>query len=123
MQPGWPAGLIKIRSPASVTTVSRSLHASVGTQSSHALRDPSGVAGGRCAERHAMTKLVKGKMPKPANHNEVHQPLVGEAGPREANLKALAKSFAPMVETRAVEDLKVNPRNARMHSPRQVQQV
>jgi DNA modification methylase len=70
-----------------------------------------------------MTKLVKGKMPKPANQNEVHQPVAGEAGPREANLKALAKSFAPMVETRALEDLKVNPRNARMHSPRQVQQV
>src|SRR5262252_7133337 len=70
-----------------------------------------------------MIKITKGKKVKPANRNEVHQPVLGEAAPREANLKALAKSFAPMVETRAVEDLKVNRRNARTHKPRQVQQV
>src|SRR5262245_13606844 len=70
-----------------------------------------------------MIKTTKGKKVKPANQNEVHQPVVGEAGPRVANLKALAKSFAPIVETRAVADLKVNPRNARTHGARQVQQV
>jgi len=62
-----------------------------------------------------MIKTTNGKKVKPANQNEVHQPVVGEAGPRVANLKALAKSFAPIVETRAVGDLKVNPRNARTH--------
>ena len=40
-----------------------------------------------------------------------------------ANLKALANSFAPGVETRAVGELKVNPRNARTHGPKQVQQI
>jgi DNA modification methylase len=40
-----------------------------------------------------------------------------------ATLDALARSFAPAVETRAVEDLKVNPRNARTHSDRQAQQI
>src|SRR5262249_23273602 len=51
--------------------------------------------------RYVMIKTTKGKKVKPANQNEVHQPVVGEAGPRVANLKALAKSFAPIVETRA----------------------
>ena len=70
----------------------------------------------------AVIKITKGKPPKADNH-EVHQPVVGEAEPRAPNLKALAKSFAPVIELRAVEDLKVNPRNARTHSARQVQQI
>jgi hypothetical protein len=49
--------------------------------------------------------------------------VVGEAEPRTANLKALAKSFAPVVTVRAVDDLKVNPRNARTHNPQQVEQI
>jgi DNA modification methylase len=66
-----------------------------------------------------MIRITKGK----TAGNKVDQPVVGEAGPRATNLKALAKSFAPVVELRAVDDLKVNPRNARTHSTRQVQQV
>jgi hypothetical protein len=68
-------------------------------------------------------KITKGKPPKADNHYEVHRPVVGEAEPRAANLKALAKSLAPAVETRAVDDLKVNPRNARTHDRRQEQQI
>jgi hypothetical protein len=64
-------------------------------------------------------KITKGKLPK----DEVRQPVVGEAEPRTANLKVLAKSFAPVVTARAVDDLKVNPRNARTHSARQVEQI
>jgi hypothetical protein len=64
-------------------------------------------------------KITKGKPPK----DEVHRPVVGEAEPRTANLKALAKSFAPVVTARAVDDLKVNPRNARTHSAQQVEQI
>jgi DNA modification methylase len=52
-----------------------------------------------------------------------YQPVVGEAGPRAANLATLAKSFAPVVEMCAIEDLKVNAHNARTHSARQVQQI
>ena len=70
-----------------------------------------------------MIKITKGKPPKAGNHYEVHRPVVGEAEPRAANLKALAKSLAPAVETRAVDDLKVNPRNARTHDRRQEQQI
>jgi DNA modification methylase len=70
-----------------------------------------------------MAKVTKGKAVKPANQNEIHQPVIGEAVPRVSNLNALAQSFAPVVETRAVEDLKMNPRNARTHSGRQVQQI
>jgi hypothetical protein len=70
-----------------------------------------------------MTRITKGETPKPANQNEVHQPVVGEAGPRVADLTALARSFAPAVELRAVDDLKVNPRNARKHHLRQEQQI
>jgi ParB-like chromosome segregation protein Spo0J len=70
-----------------------------------------------------VVKITKGKPPKADNHTEVHQPVVGEAGPRTANLEALAKSFAPMVTVRAVDDLKANPRNARTHSAQQVEQI
>jgi uracil-DNA glycosylase len=68
-----------------------------------------------------MTKITKGETPKPADQNEIHQPVVGEAGSRVADLMELAMSFAPAVELRAVDDLKVNPRNARKHHPRQEQ--
>ena len=70
-----------------------------------------------------MIKITKGKPPNDDNHKEVHQPVVGEAEPRTANLEALAKSFAPVVTVRAVDDLKANPRNARTHNPRQVEQI
>ena len=70
-----------------------------------------------------MIKVIRGKAPKAANQNEVHQPVVGEATPRQPNLKDLARSFAPVIEQRAVKDLKVNRRNARSHSDRQVQQI
>ena len=71
---------------------------------------------GRRIERCLVIKISKSKPPKPSDQDGVHQPVVGEAGPRVANPKALANSFAPGVETRAVADLKVNPRNARTHS-------
>ena len=70
-----------------------------------------------------MIKITKGKPPKADDHKEVHQPVVGDAEPRAANLKVLAKSFAPMVTVRAVDDLKANPRNARTHSAQQVEQI
>jgi hypothetical protein len=70
-----------------------------------------------------VVNISKGKPPKADNQNEVQQPVVGEAEPRVANLKVLARLFAPAVEMRAVDGLKVNPRNARTHSTRQVQQI
>jgi hypothetical protein len=70
-----------------------------------------------------MMKKTRGKAPEAANQNEVHQPVVGDAEPRRPNLIDLAKTFAPVIELRAVKDLKVNRRNARSHSPRQVQQT
>jgi hypothetical protein len=45
------------------------------------------------------------------------------SGARQLNLKDLARSFAPVIEDRAVKDLKVNRRNARSHDDRQVQQI
>ena len=70
-----------------------------------------------------MVKITKGKPPK-ADQSEGGPPARGgRGGAPEANLKALAKSFAPMVELRPVDDLKVNPRNARTHSARQVEQI
>ena len=68
-------------------------------------------------------KKTKGTAPKAVNQNEVHQPVVGEAEPRHPNLENLAKTFAPVIEHRAVRDLKVNRRNARSHSDRQIQQI
>src|SRR6266851_1893739 len=71
----------------------------------------------------AVIKITKGKPPKADNHKKVDQPVVGEAGPRAPNLKALTNSFAPVIELRAVDDLKMNPRNARTHNARQVEQI
>jgi DNA modification methylase len=68
-------------------------------------------------------KLLKGKRTKPTDQSEIKQPVVGEAGSREAKPDALVQPFAPMVEPRAVADLIVNTRNARTHSDRQVQQI
>jgi DNA modification methylase len=70
-----------------------------------------------------MVKKTNGKAPNAANQNEVHQPVVGEAEPRQPNVSNLAKPFAPVVEHRAVKDLKANRRNARNHSDRQVEQI
>jgi DNA modification methylase len=68
-------------------------------------------------------KFPKDKKVKPTDQSEVHQPVVGEAGPRETAPKALVQPFDPVVEPRAVDGLIVNPRNARTHSARQVQQI
>jgi hypothetical protein len=65
-------------------------------------------------------KLSKGKKLKPTDQSEIEQPVVGEAGSREAKPGALVQPFAPMVEPRAVADLIVNTRNARTHSDHQV---
>ena len=70
-----------------------------------------------------MIKFPKDKKVKPTDQSEVHQPVVGEAGPREADPKALVQPFAPMIEPRSIADLKVNHRNARTHSERQVEQI
>ena len=70
-----------------------------------------------------MIKIMKGKTPKPSNENDPGPVAIAGAGSTPNNLKALAKAFAPVVEVRAVKGLKVNPRNARSHSPRQVQQI
>src|SRR6516162_2726298 len=70
-----------------------------------------------------MIRKTRGKAPQAANENNVDQPVVGEAQPRQSNLKDLAKAFAPVIEHRAVKDLKVNRCNARNHSDRQVQQI
>ena len=70
-----------------------------------------------------MIKFPKDKKVKPTGQSEVHQPVVGEAGFREADPRALAQPFAPMVEQRPTADLIVNARNARTHSARQVEQI
>ena len=70
-----------------------------------------------------MIKKTKGTTPQAANQNEVHQPVVGEAGPRQPSLENLAKTFAPVVEQRSIKALKVNRRNARSHNDRQVQMI
>ena len=70
-----------------------------------------------------MIKKTKGTTPQAAHQNEVHQPVVGEAGPRQPSLENMAKTFAPVVEHRSTKDLKVNCRNARSHSDRQVQMI
>ena len=54
---------------------------------------------------------------------EIEQPVVGEAGFREVDPRALVQPFAPMVEQRPTADLIVNARNARTHSARQVEQI
>ena len=65
-----------------------------------------------------MIKFPKDKKVKPTDQSEAHQPVVGEAAPREADAKALVQPFAPMIEPRSIADLKVNHRNARTHSER-----
>ena len=49
--------------------------------------------------------------------------MVGEAGPRKADPRAVVQPFAPMIEPRAIEDLKVNHRNARTHSEPQIEKL
>jgi DNA modification methylase len=68
-------------------------------------------------------KFPKDKKVKPTDQSEAPQPVVGEAGPRKADPKALVQPFSPMVESRSIADLKVNHRNARTHSERQVEQI
>jgi hypothetical protein len=70
-----------------------------------------------------MIKFAKDKKVKPADQGKNHQPVVGDAGLREANAKALVQPFAPMIEPRSIADLIVNHRNARTHSERQVEQI
>src|SRR4051812_17901309 len=68
-----------------------------------------------------MIKISKKKtVPKAANQNEV--PLQA-ADTNEPDLAEMVGKFAPKLEVRAISDLKVNPRNARKHSPRQIQQL
>jgi len=69
-----------------------------------------------------MVKITKGKTPKPSNENEPgRSPSWGRFGSQ--HLKALGKGLRPVIELRAVKDLKINRRNARTHSNRQVQQI
>jgi DNA modification methylase len=68
-------------------------------------------------------KFPKDKKVKPTDQSEAHQPVVGDAGFREAVPKALVQPFAPMIEQCPSSDLIVNARNARTHSARQVEQI
>jgi ParB-like chromosome segregation protein Spo0J len=68
-------------------------------------------------------KFPKDKKVKPTGQSEAHQPVVGDAGFREAAPKAFIQPFAPMIEQRPSSDLIVNARNARTHSARQVEQI
>src|SRR4051812_6560273 len=76
-----------------------------------------------------MTKTAKDQLKKAlqvergaaANNNE--QPVVADAMPRPMDNQGLAKSFAPAVHMRATADLKLNPRNARKHSQKQISQL
>ena len=70
-----------------------------------------------------MIKFPKDKKVKPADQSGVHQPVVGEAVPRKADPRAVVHPFAPMIEPRSIADLKVNHRNARTHSERQIEQI
>lgn len=70
-----------------------------------------------------MVKITKGNTSKAANQNDSDPIGVVGSGSTYGNLKALAQAFAPVIEHRAAKDLKVNPRNARRHSDRQVQQI
>lgn len=69
-----------------------------------------------------MRKFPKDKV-TPTGPSENHQPVLGEAGSREADPRALVQPFASMVEQRPTADLIVNARNARTHSARQVEQI
>ncbi|SEP45302.1 DNA modification methylase [Rhodospirillales bacterium URHD0017] len=66
-----------------------------------------------------MDKFSKDKK----DQNESRQPVVGEADFREADRRALVQTFAPMIEPCLVSNLIVNARNARTHSPRQVNHI
>jgi len=68
-------------------------------------------------------KFPKDKKVKPTDQSEVHQPVVGEAGPRKADPRAVVQPFAPMIEPRSIADLKVNHRNARTHSEPQIEKI
>jgi len=70
-----------------------------------------------------VSKFSKDKTVRPSDQAEIEQPVVGEAGFREADPRALVQPFAPMVEQRPTADLIVNARNARTHSARQVEQI
>jgi DNA modification methylase len=70
-----------------------------------------------------VSKFPKDKTVRPSDQAEIEQPVVGEAGFREADPRTLVQPFAPMVEQRPTADLIVNARNARTHSARQVEQI
>jgi DNA modification methylase len=70
-----------------------------------------------------VSKFPKDKTVRPSDQAEIEHPVVGEAGFREADPRALVQPFAPMVEPRPTADLIVNARNARTHSARQVEQI
>ena len=70
-----------------------------------------------------MIKITKAKAPKAANQNQPGAIVVAETGSMSLKFKALAKSFAPVIELRAVKGLKSNVRNARSHNKRQVAQI
>jgi DNA modification methylase len=70
-----------------------------------------------------VSKFPKEKKIKATGQSEVHQPVVGEAGFREADARAVVQPFAPMVEPRPTSDFIVNARNARTHSDRHVDQI
>lgn len=68
-----------------------------------------------------MTKVIK--VLKAANENGAGPvAAIGAVWTPESH-KALTKAFAPVVEKRAINDLKVNRRNARKHSDRQIKQI
>jgi DNA modification methylase len=70
-----------------------------------------------------VVKFHKDKKVKPADQSGGDQPVVGEAGFREADPRVVVQPFAPLVEQHLVSDLIVNSRNARTHSDRHVQQL
>jgi DNA modification methylase len=69
-----------------------------------------------------MTK-TKGETLKPANQNGPGPLAIAGVDSTPNNLKGLAKAFAPVIEFRAVKELKINRRNARTHNNHQVQQI
>lgn len=70
-----------------------------------------------------MSMITKGQTPKASNQNVPNRPIVTGELPMTNPLWMLAKAFTPVVEMRAIKDLKSSRRNARSHSPRQVQQI
>src|SRR5512139_3564215 len=83
---------------------------------------PARAEWGRHIEGGIVIKFPKDKV-KPTGPSETDQPVVGEAGFREADPTALVQAFAPMVEQRPTADLIANAHNARTHSARQVEQI